>query len=244
MNTLKGKFIITGKIKVLTGLHIGTSGDFSAIGAVDNIVIRDTVTNKPIIPGSSLKGKMRYLLSRTKYNDNSTLTMPNIKEECDKKYDEIKRLFGSSEKPITLSRLQFCDMLLREKDYGRDVEFDLPYTEIKYENTIDRVTCVANPRQQERVPAGSEFDFRLIYNVENTQNMEEEVKCDFENIFLMFELLEDDYLGGHGTRGYGRVKFEDLKLTEKVYIKENEDGMEYLKSEIKNIKDYSGRFGK
>ena len=244
MNTLKGKFIITGKIKVLTGLHIGTSGDFSAIGAVDNIVIRDTVTNKPIIPGSSLKGKMRYLLSRTKYNDNSTLTMPNIKEECNKKYDEIKRLFGSSEKPITLSRLQFCDMLLREKDYGRDVEFDLPYTEIKYENTIDSVTCVANPRQQERVPAGSEFDFRLIYNIENTENMEEEVKCDFKNILLMFELLEDDYLGGHGTRGYGRVKFEDLKLIEKVYIKENEDDIEYLKSEIENIKDYSGRFGK
>ena len=240
MNTLKGKFIITGKIKVLTGLHIGTSGDFSAIGAVDNIVIRDTVTNKPIIPGSSLKGKMRYLLSRTKYNDNSTLTMPSIKKES----DNIKRLFGSSEKPITLSRLQFCDMLLREKDYGRDVEFDLPYTEIKYENTIDRGTGVANPRQQERVPAGSEFDFRLIYNVENTQNMEEEVKRDFENIFLMFELLEDDYLGGHGTRGYGRVKFEDLKLIEKVYTKENEDDIEYLKSEIENIENYSEIFGK
>ena len=237
MNTLKGKFIITGKIKVLTGLHIGTSGDFSAIGAVDNIVIRDTVTNKPIIPGSSLKGKMRYLLSRAKYN--STLTMPNIKKES----DDIKRLFGVSE-PVVLSRLQFCDMLLREKDYGRDVEFDLPYTEIKYENTIDRGTCVANPRQQERVPAGSEFDFRLIYNIENTENMEEEVKCDFENILLMFELLEDDYLGGHGTRGYGRVKFEDLKLIEKVYIEENKDGIEDLKSEIKNIKDYSRRFGK
>ena len=240
MNTLKGKFIITGKIKVLTGLHIGTSGDFSAIGAVDNIVIRDTVTNKPIIPGSSLKGKMRYLLSRTKYNDNSTLTMPSIKKES----DNIKRLFGSSEKPITLSRLQFCDMLLREKDYGRDVEFDLPYTEIKYENTIDRGTSVANPRQQERVPAGSEFDFRLIYNVENTEKMEEEVKQDFENILLMFELLEDDYLGGHGTRGYGRVKFEDLKLTEKVYIKENEDDIEYLKSEIENIENYTEIFGK
>ena len=245
MNTLKGKFMITGKIKVLTGLHIGTSGDFSAIGAVDNIVIRDIVTNKPIIPGSSLKGKMRYLLSRSKYNNNSTLTMPNIKEE----HEEIKRLFGSSgnkekNETIILSRLQFCDMLLREKNYGRDVEFDLPYTEIKYENMIDRGTGVANPRQQERVPSGSEFDFRLIYNIENTENMEEEVKCDFENILLMFELLEDDYLGGHGTRGYGRVKFEDLKLTEKVYIKENEDDMEYLKSEIKNIKDYSRRFGK
>ena len=239
MNTLKGKFIITGKIKVLTGLHIGTSGDFSAIGAVDNIVIRDTVTNKPIIPGSSLKGKMRYLLSRTKYNDNSTLTMPDIKKE---NY-EIKRLFGASE-PVVLSRLQFCDMLLREKDYGRDVEFDLPYTEIKYENTIDRGTCVANPRQQERVPAGSEFDFKLIYNVENKENMEEEVKTDFENIVSMFELLEDDYLGGHGTRGYGRVKFEDLKLIEKVYIKENENNIEDLKLEIENIENYSEIFGK
>ena len=245
MNTLKGKFIITGKIKVLTGLHIGTSGDFSAIGAVDKIVIRDTVTNKPIIPGSSLKGKMRYLLARTKYNTSTELK--DIKEEC----QEIKRLFGSSgnkekekNEPIILSRLQFCDMLLSEKDYGRDVEFDLPYTEIKYENKIGRGTGVANPRQQERVPAGSEFDFRLIYNIENTENMEEEVKRDFENIFLMFELLEDDYLGGHGTRGYGRVKFEDLKLIEKVYIEENKDGIEDLKSEIKNIKDYSRRFGK
>jgi hypothetical protein len=243
MNTLKGKFIITGKIKVLTGLHIGTSGDFSAIGAVDNIVIRDTVTNKPIIPGSSLKGKMRYLLARAKYDTSTELK--DIKEECQK----IKRLFGSSgnkekNEPITLSRLQFCDMLLSEKEYERDVEFDLPYTEIKYENTIDRGTGVANPRQQERVPAGSEFDFRLIYNVENAEKMEEEVKQDFENILLMFELLEDDYLGGHGTRGYGRVKFENLKLIEKVYIEENKDGIEDLKSEIKNIKDYSRRFGK
>ena len=74
--------------------------------------------------------------------------------------------------------------------------------------------------------------------------MEEEVKCDFENILLMFELLEDDYLGGHGTRGYGRVKFEDLKLIEKVYIKENEDDIEYLKSEIENIENYTEIFGK
>ena len=74
--------------------------------------------------------------------------------------------------------------------------------------------------------------------------MEEEVKRDFENILLMFELLEDDYLGGHGTRGYGRVKFEDLKLIEKVYIKENEDDIEYLKSEIENIENYTEIFGK
>ena len=232
INTIKGKVIIEGKIEVLTGLHIGTSGDFSAIGAVDNIVIRDTVTNKPMIPGSSLKGKMRYLLARTKYN--TSIELKNIKEE----HESIKRLFGSSD-PIVVSRLQFQDSLLAVKNFGK-VEFDLPYTEIKYENTIDRATGVANPRQQERVPAGSEFDFKLVYNVEKTDEFEEDMK----NILLMMEILEDDYLGGHGTRGYGRIKFKNLKLYKKVYIEENKDVLDNIEQKLENDKRFKERFGK
>lgn len=232
INTIKGKVIIEGKIEVLTGLHIGTSGDFSAIGAVDNIVIRDTVTNKPMIPGSSLKGKMRYLLARTKYN--TSIELKNIKEE----HESIKRLFGSSD-PIVISRLQFQDSLLAVKNFGK-VEFDLPYTEIKYENTIDRATGVANPRQQERVPAGSEFDFKLVYNVEKTDEFEEDMK----NILLTMEVLEDDYLGGHGTRGYGRIKFKNLKLYKKVYIEENRDELDNIEQKLENDKRFKERFGK
>lgn len=232
INTIKGKVIIEGKIEVLTGLHIGTSGDFSAIGAVDNIVIRDIVTNKPMIPGSSLKGKMRYLLARTKYN--TSIELKNIKEE----HESIKRLFGSSD-PIVISRLQFQDSLLAVKNFGK-VEFDLPYTEIKYENTIDRATGVANPRQQERVPAGSEFDFKLVYNVEKTDEFEEDMK----NILLMMEVLEDDYLGGHGTRGYGRIKFKNLKLDKKVYIEENKDVLGNIEQKLENDKRFKERFGK
>ncbi|MFC4803750.1 type III-A CRISPR-associated RAMP protein Csm3 [Filifactor villosus] len=217
INTLSGKMIIKGTIKVLTGLHIGTSGDFSAIGAVDNIVVRDSITNKPMIPGSSLKGKMRYLLARTKYSD-SSLTMANIKNE----HEAIKRLFGGVGKEgegLVLSRLQFQDMLLSDKSEQelKSLELDLPYTEIKYENTIDRAKGEANPRQQERVPAGSEFDFKLIYNIEKLDELNE----DMENLALMMELLQDDYLGGHGTRGYGRVKFENLTVEVKTYAEES-----------------------
>jgi len=232
INTIKGKVIIEGKIEVLTGLHIGTSGDFSAIGAVDNIVIRDTVTNKPMIPGSSLKGKMRYLLARTKYN--TSIELKNIKEE----HESIKRLFGSSD-PVVVSRLQFQDSLLAVKNFGK-VDFDLPYTEIKYENTIDRATGEANPRQQERVPAGSEFDFKLVYNVEKTDEFEEDMK----NILLTMEVLEDDYLGGHGTRGYGRIKFKNLKLYKKVYIEENKDVLDNIEQKLENDKRFKERFGK
>jgi len=229
MYTLKGKLLIKGTIKLITGLHIGTSGDFSAIGAVDTIVIRDSVTNKPMIPGSSLKGKMRYLLARTKYN--SSLETKEIKEE-----DEcIKRLFGSSD-PIITSRLQFQDSLLSDKSIEdfKEFEFDLPYTEIKYENTIDRIKGVANPRQLERVPAGSEFDFKVIYNIEKIEDFKEDMK----NILLMMDVLEDDYLGGHGTRGYGRIKFKNLSFELKTYTEENKKELITVEKEIKEINDF------
>ena len=227
MNSIKGKLIINGTIKLITGLHIGTSGDFSAIGAVDTIVIRDSVTNKPMIPGSSLKGKMRYLLARTKYN--SSLELEDIKKED----NSIKRLFGSSD-PVVTSRLQFQDILLSDKSIEKlkDAEFDLPYTEIKYENTIDRTTGIANPRQLERVPAGSEFDFKIVYNIEKL----EEINEDMQNILLMIDILEDDYLGGHGTRGYGRVKFKDFSLDIKTYTKENEKEKDVIEKEIKDFR--------
>lgn len=231
MYTLKGKLLIKGTIKLITGLHIGTSGDFSAIGAVDTIVIRDSVTNKPIIPGSSLKGKMRYLLARTKYN--SSLELEDIKKED----NSIKRLFGSSD-PVVTSRLQFQDILLSDKSIEelKDAEFDLPYTEIKYENTIDRTTGIANPRQLERVPAGSEFDFKIVYNIEKI----EEINEDMENILLMIDVLEDDYLGGHGTRGYGRIKFKNFSLNIKTYTEENEKELASIKNELKNFEEKLG----
>lgn len=58
------KIKISGKIKVMTGMHIGGSSAFSAIGAVDSPVIRDKQSDLPIIPGSTLKGKMRTLMAR------------------------------------------------------------------------------------------------------------------------------------------------------------------------------------
>ena len=51
------KIKITGTIEVLSGLHIGGSDAFAAIGAIDSPVIRDAYTDYPMIPGSSLKGK-------------------------------------------------------------------------------------------------------------------------------------------------------------------------------------------
>ena len=194
------KLVIEGTIVIKTGMHIGGSSDFSAIGAVDSPVVRDTLTRLPLIPGSSLKGKMRYLLAK-ELNNGILLNEPNNDQ------DEILRLFGSSEKDkIRRARLKFNDIKL--SNLAELETFNVSSTEVKFENTIDRKTAVAKPRQIERVIAGSKFDFEIFYNLDDIK----EVEKDFENIKQGFDLLEFDYLGGHGTRGSGRIAFENLSV--------------------------------
>ena len=192
------KIEIKGKIILETGMHIGGSTQFSAIGAIDSPVIRDSFTDLPMIPGSSLKGKIRTLLAK-KYH-NGKLDVPN-KDDI-----KVRRLFGSSEGDIKSSRLIFSDSILSNSEELKKI--GVSSTEIKVENTINRMTAIATPRQIERAVRGSEFDFSIIYNAEE----ESEIKEDLSILKEGLKFLEYDYLGGNGSRGYGRVKIDGLKM--------------------------------
>ena len=194
---MAGKIIIRCTLTVRTGLHIGTSDAFSAIGAVDSQVVRDPLSGLPVIPGSSLKGKIRTLLARSISGD--IQNMPDFGNDA----PEILRVFGSA-KPVKAARLQFADCFLCNADEMRRVGF----TEVKAENTISRATSVANPRFIERVSAGSAFSVCLVYNIEK----EAEVREDMELLTRGLKLLQMDYLGGHGSRGSGRVSLGDFRL--------------------------------
>lgn len=211
------KLEISGKLEVVTGLHIGGSGAFSAIGAVDSPVIRDTLSNLPLIPGSSLKGKLRTLLAR--YYNNRIDADPN------QDADPVRNLFGYSQKEAgsgskaMSSRILFSDMIMDNwdelKSYGLTSK-----TEVKFENTINRATAVANPRQIERIVRSSRFPLSLIYelsgNEEQKEELEKQMMEDFKVLKQGFQLLEYDYLGGNGSRGYGKVKITDLKVETRI----------------------------
>ena len=198
---LKGKLDIVATLRLDTGLHIGASKDFAPIGAVDSPFIRDPLTKQPIIPGSSLKGKIRTLLARGKEPGE---WLREIAEDP----IEIKRLFGSANKGNDggiAPRLQFFDIKMTDDSLKQfeDIEMDTYIGEVKFENTINRLTSAAMPRQIERVPAGVKFAFRLVYNVEKNDEIMEDMQLLAEGL----KLLQMDYLGGSGSRGYGRVSF-------------------------------------
>lgn len=197
------KLVIEGTIEVLTGMHIGGSEAFSAIGAVDTPVIKDSRTQEPIIPGSSLKGKLRTLLARS-LSQSILLPVPNDDDWV------IRRLFGSSEAKegecaLLRSRLIFSDCYLLNKD---ELQKTGGMTEVKFENSIDRKTAIATPRQIERVVRGAKFGLRIVYDAHE----ETEIADDFTHLAQALQLLQMDYLGGHGTRGSGRVKVNGLTV--------------------------------
>ncbi len=192
------KVQITGIIEVKTGMHIGGSSAFAAIGAVDSPVIKDARSRLPMIPGSSLKGKIRTLLAK-EYNT-QVASKPDDDAEC------LTRLFGSAKKEhVKRSRLIIADMFLTNEDELRKQGLQ-SLTEIKFENTINRATAVANPRQIERVVRGSIFDLDIIYEAEQEEQVVEDIKILTEGL----RLLQYDYLGGNGSRGYGKVVFRQL----------------------------------
>ncbi len=207
---LLSKTIITGTITLETGLHIGGSKSSLDIGGLDSPVIKNPL-GIPYIPGSSLKGKLRSLLA-AKNNINK-----NEDEHDDIK--SIKQLFGYAGKnkkgdeaavPGELTRLIVRDAMLDKEEFkkaftDKDAILETEFTQEKAENKIQRKSGKAeHPRFIERVPAGAVFNFELVLN-----NYEEDKTEDFLNLIKQgFNLLDDDYIGGSGTRGYGKVKID------------------------------------
>ncbi len=207
---------ISGKIILESGLHIGSGDTEMHIGGTDNPVATHPHTREPYIPGSSLKGKIRSLLEirsglmgKTGGKPVSGKDLAGIKGEKREEALKILRLFGASGADsdhmieIGPTRASFADCPLSRESVEMARSNNWSLTEVKSENTIDRIKGIAsNPRFFERVPSGSTFDFKITQ-----REMEgDEDLLDF--LFAGMKLLELDALGGSGSRGYGRVRFD------------------------------------
>ena len=142
--------------------------------------------------------------------------------QSDRPDDEVCLLFGRSPgrldkvagEPVegaaaSPARLTVYDAPLEADSITSQMRENLDdeLTEVKSENAIDRITSQANPRTLERVPAGARFRVRLLLDL-----LCEEDKPLLALLLQGLRLLEDDALGGGGSRGSGRVRFANLRL--------------------------------
>lgn len=204
------------EIVVKTGFHIGVGNEKMQIGGVDSAVIKDPISQLPYIPGSSIKGKIRCLLETEGNFDLGVLN------------DELNRFFGPTPDYISFksseikkqakagtevnenfespTRLIFRDFFL-EDDWKIKYEEGIVSTEVKTEIAIDRKKGSAKQgalRTIERVPPETVFTGVILIRYKSSEELKE-----IENTLKKgFELLNNDYLGGSGSRGYGAVEIK------------------------------------
>jgi CRISPR-associated protein Csm3 len=220
---LYGRIFVRGDIRSVTGLHIGGGKEGVEIGGVDNPVVRDPLTNRPYIPGSSLKGKMRSLWEKmTGAEQNFLIGRIKGKEVRVHVCEDLGAYRRCLVCPIygvpgdkgssNPTRLVVRDVLLSDAEADRleqQAHTDLPYTEVKWEAAIDRVTSAATPRPMERVPADTCFEgLEMVFSIYEPTDRER-----FVHVLEAMQLLQDDYLGGLGSRGSGKVIFENLSIS-------------------------------
>jgi CRISPR-associated protein Csm3 len=210
MPQLIKKILIEGVIIAESGIMVGGSSSAIEIGGTDKQVVRNPITKMPYIPGSSLKGKMRSLLELVMGQvgeDNGPTQNPNhIPAQI---FGHINR---NTEKKQQPSRLIVRDAELINPEKLKDTE--LLYTEVKAENTIDRITSAANPRFFERVPKGAMFQLNMVLNVFDIDKRGEEF---LNHIFNAMRLVQDDYVGGSGSRGNGQISFKLDNITQRTH---------------------------
>ena len=222
MKLLKIKSI-SGEITLRSGLHIGTGDTEMHIGGTDSPIVTHPHTREPYIPGSSIKGKVRSLLemrtglmAKTKGKPLSARDLEGLSDQEKKTALSILQLFGTSSadgeaaKQVGQARASFSDCALNDACRKKAYANSWAYTEVKSENSINRIMGVADsPRFIERVVAGLSFDFAI--------SLKKMADDDDDLLGLLLEglkMLELDALGGSGSRGYGRVKleFSDTKI--------------------------------
>lgn len=219
IKTLKATLVIE------TGLRIGGGDTGMHIGGVDSPVIKHPHTHEPYIPGSSIKGKVRSLLEWASgavqpnalgfqdYQNTTGKQQATIKHilqlfgmgGSDKLTDEQAMIFGPT-------RVAFWDCHFCPVWKENIINDNLPLTEVKSENRIDRIKGTAeHPRQIERIPAGAEFEFRLsIKELTGDDGL-------FDTMMAGLKLLELDSLGGSGSRGYGKIRFQNISIDDQPF---------------------------
>lgn len=214
------KFVqITGKIVVETGLRIGGSQETMEISGLDNPILRNPTNSEPYIPGSSLKGKLRSLCEWYfgELPENGDVTKPILtsrtgkvfgipaKDPRNEKNPEITKAISSGPTRLIVRDAPLTDASREQFESG------IPITEVKSENSINRLTSMANPRPMERVLPGVSFELNMSYRVFDLGDDGQEDEKNLKEVLCVgLALLQADALGGGASRGNGKIRIEDL----------------------------------
>ena len=208
--TMLEPVVYSYKITLKTWLHIWWSQDGLKIWGIDSEVVKNPLTWAPYIPWSSIKGKMRALLEMVDYSKDLEADKNGKIDSISNPDSEVAKAFWCAWDIKIASKLIFEDFVLTDEYQKKYEELKSDFFEDKAENSVPRfLSWSANPRHIERVPAGVEFEWRIVLVPEEWE-YGLSLK-DLEKILNRgIELLESTFIWWGWSRGSGRIAIEKL----------------------------------
>ena len=209
---LEKRLIFEGEIESKTPMHIGSGKpELEEVTGVDLPVLKDP-KGIPYIPGSSIKGKVRSEAERIgKSLGYKICTPPAIETMCGTRARSEEdlciacKIFGTASMRGGVSRAS--KVKFRDAYPTSTIEASLTRTGI----AIDRETGSVRTGALytiEAVPAGTKFSLEII-----AENMsDEEIKL----LKAALKSVEDSSLGGHSSRGMGKIRFQISQIKERT----------------------------
>mgnify|MGYP000874524139 CR=1 FL=1 len=216
-NILKNQAILTFDIVIESSLFVKSGQDNSLNPSASDSTYIKTYRNgkyEPFIPGTSLKGVFRSRAERILRN-NGACDIVNRKVCLDDKTADKEKLNGKEryQKSCPVCKL-FGSMALKSR-----ISFSDAYVNGSYK--VNNRTCVGIDRITGASKTGA------LYNIEYVEDGIFEEKITIENfepwhIKLIMHLIEDMNegfltLGSLSSKGFGKVRAENLTLTLKYY---------------------------
>lgn len=197
------------EITLDSGMLIGTGNDSFDLGGVDSMTITDG-NGDPYIPGSSLKGKLRYIAEQEEELGKYAQIYFGVtsKQKENVKNNEELNMIGRK------TAILIGDLHIKSKEKNIENLF-----EVKSENTIiwNNEEPSAIPRTNKRTVANVTFSGMIIIPTTSEGEKQKYVCKDkieefelqiapTEFIKELAKSLETYYIGGQGSRGYGWIK--------------------------------------
>ena len=186
-------------LRTVSALYIGVGPDRESGGGRDLTLLRNPLDDMPIVPGSSLRGRMAALL---KAHSSDT----DAEEESAR---ALAILFGNPDKRSVLSFWD-CSPEVPWAYEHRAAGLALTHWRSEKAPTGDQRSVF---RRRELISAGVRFKFRLTLLAGQAEAAGLPAKKALEHVKKGLMLIEQHGIGGATVRGFGRVAFSNVKLS-------------------------------